>query len=94
MRMKNNCLRNLMNYINMVLLLELPKKRIMTGFNLFVDVRNYEKYHTPLKTLFASLLPNKSPQFEDGKFVFYEYHGLDLFKALYIFNKFVLHAND
>ena len=77
----------------MVLVLDMPKKRLQEGFNLHVDVGMYANYQTKFKILFDSLFSNYKPIYKDNVVMFNDFDCLLLFKTLYYINSLVLKAN-
>ena len=78
----------------MVLVLEMPKKRLQEGFNLHVDVGMYTKYQTEFSTIFDSLFVKYKPEYKNNIVMFNDFDCLLLFSTLYYINKFVLKASE
>lgn len=78
----------------MVLVLEMPKKRLQEGFNLHVDVGMYTKYQSEFSTIFDSLFVKYKPEYKNNIVMFNDFDCLLLFSTLYYINKFVLRATE
>jgi hypothetical protein len=77
----------------MVLVLDMPKKRLQEGFNLHVDVSMYVNYQTKFKTLFDSTFTKYKPMYRNNIVMFNDADCILLYQTLYYINRLVLKAN-
>ena len=77
----------------MVLVLDMPKKRLQEGFNLHVDVGMHVNYQSKFKTLFELTFTTYKPIYKNNIFMFNDADCILLYQTLYYINSLVLKVN-